>query len=162
MLDFRQILNSRSRKEKYRNIKIVSYLVKNGASPHIQEMYGRNAFHEVALTGNKEMITLIQKAGGNPLARDTQGITPFSIVLERKDKELIQSVLGNDSKLLDSDSNTPIHIALENNAPTEILDLLVQMDYPINMRNKNGVTPLAIAVSISREIREWYQLLKKK
>lgn len=130
-----------------RNIEIVSYLVKKGASPHIQEMYGRNAFHEVALTGNKEMISLIQKAGGNPLARDTQGITPFSIILQREDKELIKSVLGNDNKLLDSDSNTPIHIALENNASTEILDLLVQMDYPINMRNKNGVTPLAIAVS---------------
>ena len=130
-----------------RNIEIVSYLVKKGASPHIQEMYGRNAFHEVALTGNKEMISLIQKAGGNPLARDTQGITPFSIILQREDEELIKSVLGNDNKLLDSDSNTPIHIALENNASTEILDLLVQMDYPINMRNKNGVTPLAIAVS---------------
>ena len=130
-----------------RNIEIVNYLVKKGASPHIQEMYGRNAFHEVALTGNKEMISLIQQAGGNPLARDTQGITPFSIILEREDEDLIKSVLGNDSKLLDSDSNTPIHIALDNNASTEILNLLVQMDYPINMRNKNGVTPLAIAVS---------------
>ena len=129
------------------NIDIASYLVEKGSSPHIQEMYGRNAFHEVALTGNEEMISLIQKAGGNPLARDTQGITPFSIVLGKNDKNLIKSVLGDNSKLLDSDSNTPIHIALENNASTEILDLLVQMNYPINMRNKNGITPLAIAVS---------------
>jgi ankyrin repeat protein len=48
---------------------------------------------------------------------------------------------------LDSDSNTPLHIALENNVSMDMLDFLISMDYPINTRNKEGITPLSIAVS---------------
>lgn len=129
------------------NLDIVNLLVKKGASPHIQEMYGRNAYHEAASTGNIQMIEVVQKAGGNPLARDAQGITPFSIILQGKDKNLIKAVLGTNSKLLDSDSNTPLHIALENDVSVEILDFLVDMNYPINTRNKDGITPLSVAVS---------------
>ncbi len=128
------------------NLEIVNYLVKKGASPHIQEMYGRNAYHEAASTGNGQIITLIQQAGGNPLSRDGQGVTPFSIVLKGNDEKLIKAVLGENTKLLDSDSNSPIHIALETNVSAEILNLLVQMNYPINTRNKDGITPLSIAI----------------
>lgn len=129
------------------NLDIVKYLVKKEASPHLQEMYGRNAYHEAASTGNEKMISLILEAGGNPLSRDAQGVTPFSIILQGEDEKLIKAVLGTNSKLLDSDSNTPIHIALENDVTPATLKLLVDMDYPINIRNKDGITPLSIAVS---------------
>ena len=129
-----------------RNVDIVSYLVKNNASPHIQEMYGRNAFHEAASTGNEKIISIIQQTGANPLSRDTHGITPLAIALQGQDKKLIKAVLGKNPKLLDSDSNNPIHIALNNNVTVEVLDLLIEMNYPVNTRNKDGVTPLAIAV----------------
>ena len=129
------------------NLDIVKYLVKKQASPHLQEMYGRNAYHEAASTGNEKMISLILEAGGNPLSRDAQGVTPFSIILQGQNEKLIKAVLGTNSKLLDSDSNTPIHIALENNVSPKTLELLVDMNYPINIRNKDGITPLSIAVS---------------
>jgi ankyrin repeat protein len=59
----------------------------------------------------------------------------------------MKAVLGTNSKLLDSDSNTPIHIALENDASSNTLALLMDMNFPVNIRNKNGITPLSIAVS---------------
>ena len=129
------------------NYNIVNYLVNKGASPHIQDMYGRNAYHEAAHLKDIRIITMIREAGGNPLARDSNSTTPFSIVLGTQDKKLIKTVLGSDSNLLDSDSNTPLHIALENNASMDMLDFLISMDYPINTRNKEGITPLSIAVS---------------
>lgn len=129
------------------NYNIVNYLVNKGASPHIQDMYGRNAYHEAAHLKDIRIITMIREAGGNPLARDSNSTTPFSIVLGTQDKKLIKTVLGSDSNLLDSDSNTPLHIALENNVSMDMLDFLISMDYPINTRNKEGITPLSIAVS---------------
>ena len=126
-------------------IDIVSLLLNRGASVQLQEMYGRNAYHEASLSGNPKLIALLQSAGGNPLSRDAQGVTPFSLVLNKK-PEIIKAVLGSDKRLLDSDSNTPIHIALQNKANSSIIELLVSMQYPLNTRNKDGLTPLSIAV----------------
>lgn len=39
-----------------------------------------------------------------------------------------------------------MHIALEQNVSTEVLDVLLDMQYPINGRNKFGITPLFVAV----------------
>ncbi|HOQ93119.1 MAG TPA: ankyrin repeat domain-containing protein [Treponemataceae bacterium] len=123
---------------------IIGLLLKRGASPVQQEMYGRNAFHEVAETGNPELIALIQEKAGNPLAQDFYGQTPLSIIMH-KNPSLIGSILGTNRYLVDTDGNSPLHIALEQNVSTEVLDVLLDMQYPINGRNKFGITPLFIA-----------------
>ena len=120
-------------------------LLTKGASPQIQEMYGRNAYHEAAESGNIELISLIRTAGGNPLSRDTHGRTPFSLVLNKSD-ETIKAVLGNDINLSDSDGNTPIHIAVQNKVSSDKIFMLVSMNYPLNRRNSLGLTPLTLAV----------------
>lgn len=127
------------------NVELVKQLIERGASPLIQEMYGRNAYHEAAESGNIELINLIKYAGGNPLSRDTHGRTPFSLVLD-KSEETIKAVLGNDVNLVDSDGNTPIHIAVNNKASVEIIKILVNLGYPINRRNRLGLTPLTSAI----------------
>ena len=129
---------------------IVNLLLKKGASPMQQEMYGRNAFHEVAETGNSEMIALIQEKAGNPLVQDFYGKTPFSIIAE-KNPELIPTILGNNRFLVDTHGNNPLHIALEQNASIIVLDTLIKMQYPVNARNKFGVTPLFIAVEQNKK-----------
>ncbi|MDR3284285.1 MAG: ankyrin repeat domain-containing protein [Treponema sp.] len=128
------------------NVEIVRMLINYGASPQIQEMHGRNAYHEAAASGNVEMINMVRNAGGNSLAKDTQGQTPFSIVLN-KTPELIKAVLGSDTNLIDSDGNTPVHIAVEGKATADTISLLISMGYPLNRRNRFGVTPLMLAIS---------------
>jgi ankyrin repeat protein len=128
------------------NVEVVRLLINNGASPQIQEMHGRNAYHEAADTGSIEMITLIREAGGNPLSRDTDGVTPFSSVLT-KNPEIVMAILGNDINMIDSDGNTPLHIAIESKASDENIALLIAIGYPLNRRNRFGVTPLMLAIS---------------
>ena len=132
---------------------IIGLLLKRGASPVQQEMYGRNAFHEVAETVNPELIALIQEKAGNPLAQDFYGQTPLSIIMH-KNPSLIASILGTNRYLVDTDGNSPLHIALEQNVSTEVLDVLLDMQYPINGRNKFGITPLLLQLNAIKEKRQ--------
>lgn len=141
------------------NIDIASLLISRGASAAIPEMYGRNAYHEAAETGNIELIKLLREAGGNPLSRDTHGRTPLSLVLD-KDVAVITAILGNDVYLVDSDGNTPIHIAVTSNVQEDILSTLIDFGYPVDRRNSEGTTPLLLAVKSGKS--NFVQLLLQK
>ena len=93
----------------------------------------------------KEIIKLIRNAGGNPLSRDKQGNTPFSIVL-KKDIEVIREVLGNNYTITDSDGNTPVHIVVKAKGSDELLQLLIDEGYPVDTRNADGYTALNYAI----------------
>lgn len=125
---------------------MISLLLQNGANPQIQEMNGRNAYHEAALTANTKVIELIRNAGGNPLSRDSFGDSPFSLVL-KFDESVIKAVLGSNIYIVDSDGNTPVHIAVEKNVTPATLTMLIDMGFPVSQRNGKGMTPLYNAVS---------------
>ncbi|MCM1322524.1 MAG: ankyrin repeat domain-containing protein [Bacteroides sp.] len=127
------------------NTEIATLLIKRGASPLIQEMYGRNAYHEAVSSGNLDLIQLVRNAGGNPLSRDAHGVTPFSLALN-KNSAILDAVTGNNVNLSDSDGNTPLHIAVEYRASANALRQLINKHYPLNARNRNGITALTIAV----------------
>ena len=127
------------------DIRMADLLLKNGASPSIQEMYGRTAYHDAAETSNIDLIRLLRKSGGNPLARDIHGRTPLSLVLH-KDMAIIRAVLGTDVNLADSDGNTPAHIAVNSSVPARVFEELILAGYPVDRRNREGVTPLLLAV----------------
>jgi ankyrin repeat protein len=127
------------------NTEVVRTLLARGASPMIQEMYGRNAYHEAVTHGNVGIITLIRNAGGNPLARDANGETPLSAAFA-KGPGVIDAVLGSNLNLVDSDGNTPVHVAVTSRADAGTLSTLIAKGYNLNRRNSEGVTPLMLAV----------------
>lgn len=128
------------------NENMIDILLQNGANPQIQEMNGRNAYHEAALTANLNIIEKIRSSGGNPLSRDSYGDSPFSLVL-KYDESVIRAVLGGNVKIVDSDGNTPVHLAVDKNVSPEQLTMLINMGFPISQRNGKGMTPLNNAVS---------------
>ena len=123
----------------------VKELLERKASPVMQDMYGRNAFHEAVEYSSVELITLLRSAGGSPMARDSFGKTPLSLSF-RKSPETVLAVLGNDTNLVDSDGNTPLHIAVSEHGSAEMLSSLISGGYPVNNRNRTGSTALLLAV----------------
>lgn len=128
-----------------RNEQMVSLLIGYGANVNLQEIYGRNAYHAAALTGNISIINMVRNAGGNPMSRDSGGESPFSLVL-RANIDVIQAVLGNNTTIVDSDGNTPVHIAVEKGVSKTLLTQLLNMGYPVSQRNGKGITALNMAV----------------
>ena len=123
----------------------VQLLLKYGANLNVQEINGRNAYHEAAYMGDIEIIRMLRNAGGNPLARDKQGKTPFSIVLN-KDITTIREILGESYNLTDSAGNTPIHSVVKTKASKELLQILIDEGYPLDTRNADGYTALNYAI----------------
>ena len=132
------------------NEEMVRLLLTYKANVQIQEMSGRSAYHEAALTGNVGIINLIRKSGGKALARDAAGDTPFSLVLN-SDISVIQAVLGNDTTITDSDGNTPVHIAVSRQVSKKTLLQLLNLGYPASQRNGKGMTALNEAVGKNLE-----------
>ena len=141
----RAILSSR--------IEATQLLLLSGSSPVQQDMYGITPLHEaIAMVQNiydksvhLKIVKMIRQAGGNPMARDSQGKTPFSMALE-KDMSLIDAVLGNDKFLSDSDGRTPLHLAITEGVKPNVLSFILAKGYPINKRDRQGETALFCAI----------------
>lgn len=123
----------------------VRLLLASGASPVMQDMYGRNAFHSAVEFAGTDVIALIRNAGGNPMARDTFGTTPLSLAF-RKSADAVNAVTGGNRNLVDSDGNTPLHIAVTARGAGETIKGLVDSGYPVNNRNGSGATALLLAL----------------
>ncbi len=130
-----------------KNLNGVQLLLEYNALTTVQDMYGRNAYHEAVLSGEIALINLIASTGANPFARDFFGETPFSLSLNAS-PEIIQAVLGMQKDIMDSDGNTPIHIAVAKKAPNATLSLLIDLGYPLDTRNSAGLTPLLSALEL--------------
>lgn len=128
-------------------------LLLSGSSPVQQDMYGVTPLHEaISMVQNiydknvhLQIVKMIRQAGGNPMARDAQGKTPFSMCLE-KDVSLIEAVLGSDKFLSDSDGRTPLHLAIIEGVKPTVLSFLLTKGYPINKRDRQGETALFCAI----------------
>ncbi len=128
------------------NVEIVDMLLSKGANVNVQDLEGKSAYHEAAMSKKLSLINTIRAAGGNPLSRDKEGNTPLSLVFDCDD-QTIKAVLGNDTSIVDSDGNTPVHIAVEKKVDKSLLSMLLDSGYPVSQRNGQGITALNIAVS---------------
>ena len=131
-------------------IETVKFLLDKGASPVMQDMYGRNAYHEAVESSSIEIITMLRDAGGNPMSRDAYGKTPLSLAF-KKSAETVMAVIGTNTNLVDSDGNTPLHIAIAEHCPDDILQALLDAKFPVNNRNGSGSTALLQAVRSGQE-----------
>lgn len=128
---------------------VVEYLLKNGADISAQDSSGATALHESVRYGNIDIITLLLNYGANPNARDNIGKTPIMLVMPRdKTAEVYRIFVRAHADLNQKDmyGDTVLHTAAMLNATPDTIAILMDNGADINARNKEGVTPLAIAI----------------
>ncbi len=128
---------------------VVKYLLENSANVNAQDLSGSTPLHEAVRYGRTEIARQLLDAGADVNAKDNLGKTPVLLALpEEKRSELYSLLLlyRADLSCKDMYGDTVLHTASMTGVPVEQLRVLVSNGADINARNKDGISPLALAI----------------
>ena len=128
---------------------IAKYLLENNADTGVQDSSGATPLHEAVRYGNEEIARSLLNSGANVNARDNLGKTPVMLILPKnKTAEIYKLLISFRADLTQKDmfGDTVLHTASMLNVGSNTFSILINGGADIDARNKEGVTPLAIAV----------------
>lgn len=128
---------------------IAKYLLENDADSAAQDSSGASPLHEAVRYGNIAIAQDLLNSGADVNAKDNLGKTPIMLIIPGdKLKDVYTLLIGHRVDLNQKDmyGDTVLHNAAMLNVDIDTISLLTNNGADINTRNKEGVTPLAIAV----------------
>ena len=133
----------------YGHSAIAKYLLESNADTSVQDSSGATPLHEAVRYGHTEIARALLNSGADVNARDNLGKTPVMIIIP-KDKiaetyKLLISFRA-DLSIKDMFGDTILHNASMLNVGADTFAILIAGGADVDARNKEGVTPLAIAV----------------
>ncbi|XP_070565863.1 putative ankyrin repeat protein RF_0580 [Ptychodera flava] len=135
---------------------------KSGGDINDQDKDGKIPLH-VSTTNNWISAVLFLLDEGAKIGRlDKTGVTPFHVAAVMNHVKILQIFLdrGGDVNKVDEYGCTPLHFAAIGQDCLESVRLLLSAGADPNMRNKNGKTPMDLAVDGKR--KEVVSLLKER
>ena len=128
---------------------IARYLLANGAHTSAQDITGATPLHEAVRYGDTDIAKALLESGADVNAEDNLGKTPVMLVIPEDKREAMYRILiehAADVAKKDAYGDTVLHTATMTSLTPSILELLVAGGADVNARNKDGVSPLLIAV----------------
>lgn len=130
---------------------VLELLVENGADVNAKNKEGVTPFEIAIQHHDKEMTRFYALNDADIHTKDTHGISPLILALDA-DRELFEmTVSAKNVKSQDSEGNTPLHVALLNNAPIEKILYIISLTDDVNIRNSDGNSVLYIACTKEQE-----------
>ena len=125
---------------------ILEKLVKSGADINERNKKGVTPLALAVEHQWTEHIDFYAKGGADIHAEDMEGKTPLSRALDISLDMTKKLVNSSNASSRDSMGNTPLHIAIERGASLDQITYLIECGADINARNRNGDSPLFLAV----------------
>ncbi len=132
------------------NIQILEYLVSNGADINERNKKGVTPLAQAVEKRLAEHIEFYSSRGADIYAADINNITPLFKSLDAGLDMTKQLINSNNFANRDSLGNTALHIAIAKNASIDQVVFLLDMGIDVNARNRNGHSPLYLAVQENR------------
>lgn len=128
---------------------IARYLLQNRANTKAQDGTGSSALHEAVRYGRLEIARMLLSQGASINAEDNLGKTPVMIIIPDEQQNSMYDLLLSyhaDVKHKDTYGDTVLHNASMTALPIDIVKKLVYAGAFINERNKEGITPIILAI----------------
>ena len=109
---------------------------------------GMSPLHAAVETGSLEIVQYLLDHGAKTNIRDFEKRTPLMMMDEDATPELFHLLVryGAKTQLLDKQKNNILHHLASSHVPADVLKLAATYGVPVNAFNKEGTTPLMIAV----------------
>ena len=136
-------------------------LLNNGADPNIQCTMGETPLFQAVDMEKIEHVKLLLKNGANPNLTNEDGLAPLHIAVIKQNISIVKILLkyGADPNLKSKlYQQTPLHLAIKNNADPMILLLLVQFNGSLINEDKFKKKP--IDYTNSKEMQSTIEKLK--
>ncbi|MCP3660605.1 MAG: hypothetical protein GY830_09960 [Bacteroidetes bacterium] len=111
-----------------------------------------NRYHKISQNRNKKLIETLLKYGAQINTENKNKLTPIHYAAQYNDFSELEVLLKTKQgkELINSKTkkteSTPLHYAAKNNT-AEVIQLLIDYDAKINLKDKKGRTPLHIAIT---------------
>ena len=128
---------------------IARYLLVNGADTSAQDITGATPLHEAVRYGDIDIAKALLENGADANAEDNLGKTPVMLIIPDREQDAMYRLLiayKADVAKKDAYGDTVLHTATMASLSPAVLELLVAGGADVNARNKDGVSPLLIAV----------------
>jgi ankyrin repeat protein len=121
-------------------------LASAGADPMTRNARGDTPLHIAVSIERYDIINTLLVLGSSIHARNTRSRTPFQTGLGISE-QMVSSLLTIDQiNTSDNYGNSPLHIALQEEAPASIISLIISCGGRLTAVDSNGRTPLRLAV----------------
>ncbi|XP_071098244.1 uncharacterized protein [Haliotis cracherodii] len=124
-----------------------------GIDLSVSDKQSNNLLHIACLGGNSDIVSDLLSREMDINARGQYGRTPLMLAAQKGHTPLINLLIrhGVNSKLVDRDGNSAIHMACLG-AELNVMKYLVEKEgFDVNEKGKNGMTPVMIAAEKSYE-----------
>ncbi|GHV88520.1 hypothetical protein AGMMS50267_08830 [Spirochaetia bacterium] len=128
------------------NPRVVERLANLGADPTVRNGRGDTPLHIAVATERSDLVTMLLSRGASIHAKNAMGRTPFQLSLSTSPR-MVSTLLTKDRILSsDDDGQAPLHIAVLNEAPLNVIRVILDQGGRAQAVDAAGRTPLRMAV----------------
>lgn len=131
-------------------VNTLQFLLDNGAEVNERNKEGVTPIAIALENGNKEHTAFYANHGANINTIDNKCRSPLSLALEMDEEFLELLISKNNIYMQDSSGNTPLHIAIMNNASLPKIQYILSLMDDVNLRNAEGNSALYLCVIKNR------------
>ena len=143
------------------DITSTNLLLNNGADPNVKCTMGETPLFQAVDMEKFDHVKILLKNGANPNITNDDGLTPLHNAVTKKDIAIVKILLkygADPNKKTKFYQQTPLHLAIKNNADPMILLLLVQFNGSLMDEDKFNKKPIDYANS--KEMKNIIEKLK--